>query len=49
MKWTGIGKGKGWIDAAVNTRSIFYHKILTKRKTVDQAPPSRIGISNNIN
>ena len=36
MKWTRIGIGKGWINAAVNKDSIFYHKILTKRKTIDQ-------------
>lgn len=36
MKWTRIGIGKGWINAAVNGDSIFYHKILTKRKTIDQ-------------
>lgn len=36
MKWTSIGIGKGWINAAVNSDSIFYHKILTKRKTIDQ-------------
>lgn len=36
MKWTCIGKGKEWINAAVNNDSIFYHKILKKRKTIDQ-------------
>lgn len=36
MKWTCIGKGKEWINVAFNTDLIFYHKILKKRKTIDQ-------------
>lgn len=40
MKWTCIGKGKEWINAALNNDSIPYHKILKKRKTID--PTSQV-------
>lgn len=39
MKWAHIGKEKGWIDTPVDNDLIFYHQILTERKTIDQ--PSR--------
>lgn len=38
-KWNGlgIGKGKERINASLDKRSISYHKILKKRKTIDQS------------